>query len=82
VTLPVGECWAPRQRRLDRHGRRIVGIEVSHETRQKPSGLGKFVSKRTTELQIVHESLLEGAHRAAPGQGWQTLRNVPRSTLA
>jgi hypothetical protein len=72
----------PRQRRLDRHGSGPAGIEIGDEARQQPPGLGQFVSQRTTQPQVVDESLLQRAHRAAPGHGWATCRSASRSTLA
>src|SRR5918998_3226387 len=55
----------PRQCHLDRHGARPVGIEIADEARQQPPGLCQLVSQRPTQPQVVDESLLQRARRAA-----------------
>ena len=43
---------------------------------------GQVVAQAVTQPQVVAGRVGQGAHRAAPGHGWATVRKVAKSTLA
>ena len=63
-------------------GGQALGLQERHQPGQLAMVLGQVVAQAVPQLQVVAGRVGQGAHRAAPGQGWATVRKVAKSTLA
>ena len=72
----------PGQRRGDGDGGQALGLQERHQPGQLAMVFGQVVAQAVAQPQVVAGRVGQGAHRAAPGQGWATVRKVAKSTLA
>ncbi len=72
----------PLQGHVDGDRRDAGRVEAGDEAGKQSGGLIEPVSQGSTQPQVLFGLLGERAHRRVPGQGWATVRNTARSTLA